>query len=138
MWRFILAIQCFFLVLFARRLPADAARLLPPPSPEQLGALPPREAEVVGERPADAPAPRGPTDEEKRAAERQQIERGAILLLGVLQREGRLLDFLEEDIDGFPDAQIGAGVRDIHRGCKKALDEHLKLEPVLRDADNAT
>ncbi len=52
-------------------------------------------------------------------------------VLAVLQRDGRLIDFLEEDIDPYPDAQIGAAVRDIHRGCRKALHEYLKIEPVM-------
>jgi hypothetical protein len=52
-------------------------------------------------------------------------------LLALLQREGRLLDFLQEDIQSYPDAQIGAAVRDIHRQCQAALKEHLALQPVL-------
>ena len=55
-------------------------------------------------------------------------------LLTLLQREGRLLDFFMEDVDGYNDAQIGAAVRDIHRSCRKALREHLVLEPVMSDA----
>jgi hypothetical protein len=58
--------------------------------------------------------------------------------LTVLQREGRLLDFLLEDIQSYPDAQIGAAVRDIHRSCQAALKEHLVLEPVLSQAEGAT
>ncbi len=52
-------------------------------------------------------------------------------LLAILQREGRLLDFLLEDITAYQDAQIGAAVRDIHRGCRKAVEEHLVLERIL-------
>lgn len=52
-------------------------------------------------------------------------------MLALLQREGRLLDFLLEDISGYQDAQVGAAVRDIHRGCRKAVDEHLVLERIL-------
>jgi hypothetical protein len=57
-------------------------------------------------------------------------------LLALLQREGRLLDFLMENIQAIPDnpdgnAQIGFGVRDIHKKCQKALQEHLELQPVL-------
>jgi hypothetical protein len=52
-------------------------------------------------------------------------------LLTLMQREGRLLDFLLEDIQGYSNDQIGAAVRDIHRSCQKALREHLDLEPVL-------
>jgi hypothetical protein len=52
-------------------------------------------------------------------------------LLALLQREGRLLDFLLEDIQAYPDADVGAAVRDIHRQCQAAIKEHLVLEPVL-------
>lgn len=58
-------------------------------------------------------------------------------LLALLQREGRLLDFLLEDIQTYPDAQIGAAVRDIHRKCQLALKEHLILEPVLPQPEGA-
>lgn len=58
-------------------------------------------------------------------------------LLAVLQREGRLLDFLLEDIQGAGDDQIGAAVRDIHRLCQKALKDHLDLEPVLKKDEGA-
>lgn len=56
-------------------------------------------------------------------------------VLAVLQRDGRLIDFLEEEIDGFSDAQVGAAVRDIHRGCRKSLHEYLKIEPVMNAAE---
>lgn len=57
--------------------------------------------------------------------------------LALLQREGRLVDFLLEDIQGYPDAQIGAAVRDIHRQCQAALKEHLALQPVLPQAEGS-
>lgn len=59
-------------------------------------------------------------------------------LLALLQREGRLLDFLLEDIQSYPDTQVGAAVRDIHRQCQAALKEHLTLEPVLPQGEGAT
>jgi hypothetical protein len=117
--RFILALKCFFLVLFARRLPDEAAALLPVKEPPKL---PPPEAEIVP-----------PKKEEK-----VDGSRGAVQLLALLQREGRLLDFLQEDIDSYADDQIGAAVRDIHRGCKKVLAEHAPLEPVLSGRENAS
>lgn len=58
-------------------------------------------------------------------------------VLAVLQRDGRLVDFLEEDIDAYTDAQIGAAVRDIHRGCRKSLRDYVTLEPVLPAAEEA-
>jgi hypothetical protein len=59
-------------------------------------------------------------------------------LLALLQREGRLLDFLLEDIQGYADDQVGAAVRDIHRSCQKAIQEHLALAPVLNAAEGAS
>jgi len=55
----------------------------------------------------------------------------SLRLLAVLQREGRLLDFLLEPIDAYSDAQIGAAVREIHRKCREVLDKVLTLEKVL-------
>jgi Domain of unknown function (DUF2760) len=100
-------------------LPSGAAALLPAaPAP----------------KPAPSPAPAPPVVVDA-AAERVA---GAVALLGLFQREGRLLDFLQEDIDGYNDAQIGAAVRDIHRGCRKALAEHAPLVPVLDQPESAT
>ena len=57
--------------------------------------------------------------------------------LGLLQREGRLIDFLQEDIEPYDDAQIGAAVREVHRGCKAALKEVFGLSPVLEAAEGS-
>ena len=62
----------------------------------------------------------------------------AIQLLAILQKDGRLLDFLEEDITGFSDDEVGAAVRDIHRGCHEALHKHLQLRRVLPEAEGST
>lgn len=56
-------------------------------------------------------------------------------VLAVLQRDGRLIDFLEEEIDSYTDGQVGAAVRDIHRGCRKALHDYLSIEPVMNAAE---
>ncbi len=57
--------------------------------------------------------------------------------LGLLQREGRLIDFLQEDIEPYDDAQIGAAVREVHRGCRAALKEVFGLSPVLEAAEGS-
>jgi hypothetical protein len=59
-------------------------------------------------------------------------------LLALLQREGRLLDFLLEDIQAYGNEQIGAAVRDIHKNCNKTIKEHVVLEPVLKETEGAT
>ena len=52
-------------------------------------------------------------------------------ILGILQREARLVDFLMEDIAPFADDQIGAAVRDVHAQSRLALDRYMRLQPVI-------
>src|SRR5262245_21512276 len=59
----------------------------------------------------------------------------ALRLLGMLQEEGRFVDFLAEDLGPYPDDQIGAAARGIHEGCRKALGERIAFEPVLRGSE---
>jgi len=61
-----------------------------------------------------------------------------ILLLTLMQREGRLIDFLLENVDGADNETLGAGVRSIHQACQKVLKEHLDMEPVLKAQEKAT
>ncbi len=61
----------------------------------------------------------------------------ALQLLALLQREGRFVDFLEEDVASFADADIGAAARVVHAGCRKALREHVELEPVRGEEEGA-
>jgi hypothetical protein len=75
--------------------------------------------------------------EKPRVSTAQHHRDGALALLALLQREGRLVDFLREPLDGFSDADIGAAARDVHRGCRKVLDQHLSLEPVMPGAEEA-
>jgi hypothetical protein len=59
----------------------------------------------------------------------------AVQLLAILQRDGRLIDFLREDLSSYADAQVGAAVRDVHGNCRTALARYLTLEPVLSEAE---
>ena len=59
----------------------------------------------------------------------------AAQLLAALQKEGRLLDFLSESLEGFPDAQVGGVARGVHSGCAKVLQQYLVLDPVLPEKD---
>jgi len=54
-----------------------------------------------------------------------------VRLLALLQRDGRLIDFLLENIQGAADAQIAAAIKDLHPKCQESLKKHLVLEPVL-------
>jgi hypothetical protein len=55
----------------------------------------------------------------------------AVQIVALLQRDGRLVDFLMEDLSAYADAQIGAAVRDVHAGCRRVLDRYLTLDSVV-------
>jgi hypothetical protein len=55
----------------------------------------------------------------------------AVQLLALFQRDGRFVDFLREDVAAYSDAQIGSAVRDVHAGCRRALDRYVTLEAIL-------
>jgi hypothetical protein len=63
---------------------------------------------------------------------------GALQLLALLQREGRLVDFLEQDIASFGDAEVGVAARVVHDGCQKALRAHATLAPVRTEEEGAS
>lgn len=127
MSRFILAFSCFFRLLFGARLHRKAADYLPEDA--KPAALPsPSEKAEKAEKEEPTPAPK-PEPVKVKAAD--QHRDGALALLALLQREGRLIDFLRESIDDYGDEDIGAAVRDIHRGCKKVVDDYLVLEAVM-------
>jgi hypothetical protein len=62
---------------------------------------------------------------------------GAVELLSALQRDARLVDFLMEDISAYSDGQVGAAVRDVHAGARKALDRHARIVPVIDGVEGA-
>lgn len=61
----------------------------------------------------------------------------ALQLLGLLQHDGRFIDFIQEDIAGFSDAEVGAAVRVVHEGCRKVMREHVTLEPVRSENEGS-
>lgn len=80
------------------------------------------------------------TSAERTTAAPPPPDRGeaALRLLALLQQEGRLVDFLEEDLAPYSDAQIGSAVRAIHGGCRAVLKDRLDLAPILPGAEGAT
>ncbi len=114
--RIFAAFGAFFAVLFGRR-PAEATKKLTQPEPESESEPEP----VV----------------DTAALERRAETRGALQLLALLQREGRLVDFLAEPIDAYSDAQIGAAARDVHRGLRRALGDTLPTEPVMAEREDS-
>ena len=87
---------------------------------------------LSGEKPAleTKPAPRPETPKKPARSD-------ALTLLATLQREARLVDFLQESISGYADAQVGAAVREVHRDCRAVIDRVFGLQPVNKEAEGA-
>jgi len=119
--RVIFAFRCFFSILFHGDISNDIARKLVKPA----GPVPQATAATRSvSRPKEV---QGPASE--------GFDR-AVQMLALLQRDGRLIDFLAENISAYPDAQIGAAVRTIHETCRQVLDQYVKLEPILNSEED--
>jgi hypothetical protein len=55
----------------------------------------------------------------------------AVQILALLQRDGRLIDFLMEDLSTYADEQIGKAVRDVHAACRDSLGRYVTLAPIM-------
>src|SRR5664279_3529646 len=104
------AFRCFFSLMFQRMIPQDILETLSVSKSPAVNSL------------GDKPAP-------------ESLDR-AVQLLTLFQRDGRLVDFLTEDVSPYPDSQLGAAVRSIHASCRQVLDRYLKLEPVLSSEED--
>ena len=59
----------------------------------------------------------------------ERVHASGLMLLAAFQREGRLVDFLQQDAAGYSDEEIGAAARVVHTGCMKALRQFFTLAP---------
>ncbi len=112
MSRILLAFRCFFNILFHGGL-SDAP----------LGSLGlAKRSTAAAPRSAAAAPPPAPA---------ARISDGALQILGILQRDSRLVDFLMEDIASYSDDQVGAAVRELHDQCRESLARYVALQPVI-------
>ncbi|MUL10578.1 DUF2760 domain-containing protein [Aliivibrio fischeri] len=61
----------------------------------------------------------------------------ALQLLALLQKEARFIDFMQEDLKGFADAEVGAAARVIHEGGQKVLSDYFTLTPVRTEEEES-
>lgn len=107
------AFRSFFGILFSNDIPADVAAGLGWVKRVNVAAAPAAAAPSAKKEPVV-----GPSD-------------GALQLLGILQRDARLVDFLMENLSGYSDEQIGGAVRNVQEQSRQALERYLKLDPVI-------
>lgn len=65
----------------------------------------------------------------------QSTRSEAITLLSTLQREARLLDLVQEPLDAYSDAQVGAAARDVLRDTSKSLQRMFELRPLVESEE---
>jgi hypothetical protein len=115
--RVVFAFRCFLSILLNGEIPPDIAEKLvkpfAPAPPAPSAAAPP-----VSRLKETPPPPAESFDR-------------AVQMLALLQRDGRLIDFLAENIAPYPDVQLGAAVRNIHDSCNQVLERYVTLEPIL-------
>lgn len=128
--RISLAVGTFFSILgdgeFAARVQRlrSGAPMAASPAPTPAPATAPAAAPA----PAPQPAP---------VVLKQATPDAALQLLGLLQRDARFVDFIEEDVAGYSDADIGAAARVVHGGCRTVLREHFTIRPVRDEAEGS-
>ena len=120
--RVIIALRCFLSILFRGDIPNEFVHKWG----KSAGPVP------------QAPATAQPSVSRAKEVERPASETfdRAVQMLALLQRDGRLVDFLSENISPYPDAQLGAAVRTIHEACRKVLDHYVQLEPILNSEED--
>lgn len=114
---------CAFRVLFDGQFAARVARQ--------------RESEARAEELPAAAAPRRDVPEVAAPSEASATT-GALQLLSLLQREGRFVDFVQQDVAGFGDADIGAAARVVHEGCRRALRAHARVVSVRTESEGSS
>ncbi|HWD98822.1 MAG TPA: DUF2760 domain-containing protein [Bryobacteraceae bacterium] len=114
--RILLAFRAFFALLFSGQLSAELLADLGLTT--KAAAAPP-------------PKPKPATPEIKPAD-------GALQLLGILQRDARILDFFMEDIAPYSDDQVGSAARDVHEKTREVLVRHFSPAPVIDAVEGST
>lgn len=117
-----LALKVFFRTLFDKQTGEQVKHLLLEGPPAETAEKPVEKPMPTPSKPVTPPQP-------------QRSE--AVTLLAALQREARFLDFIQEPLDGFSDAQVGAAARDVHRDCGKVLERWFGITPILDQEEGA-
>ena len=101
------AFSAFFGILFKSQIPDDVAAA--------LGWVRRDGKPKAAEKPKETV---GPAD-------------GALQILGILQRDARLVDFLMENIAPYTDEQIGAAVRGVHEQSRQTIERYFQFAPII-------
>lgn len=68
----------------------------------------------------------------------ERVHASGLALLASLQREGRLVDFLKQEMAGFSDADVAGAARVVHAGCRRVLEQVVDLAPAIPEAEGTS
>lgn len=136
--RFFFGFRAMFLVWFSR----EAAQRIKAAVDEWEGALPaPQPSPAAEAKPSPtkpaAPKPAAPPPTPSKPAPPKPTRSEALTLLAALQREARFVDLVQEPLDGYSDAQVGAAARDVLRDCYKVVKRMFDLKPVATQEEGS-
>lgn len=114
--RILLAFRAFFALLFSGKLSVELLADLGLSTKAKASPAPPPKPVAPEIKPAD----------------------GALQILGILQRDARILDFFMEDITPYSDDQVGSAARDVHEKTREILVRHFAPAPVIDAVEGST
>ena len=114
--RIFFAIQVFFRILFS-------------------GAAANQVKQALASKEAATEAPATKSSVKTEAAPKSPARSEAITLLAALQREARFVDFIQESLAGYTDAQIGAVAHNVHRDCGAVIARMFALQPAVAEEE---
>ena len=126
---------CAFRIVFDERFAVRVALLREREARSERARSP---AELTPRKePVAAPEPSAPAPKTPAPAAVLDPAAGALQLLSLLQREGRFVDFVEQDVTAFSDADVGAAARVVHEGCRRALHAHARVVSLRTENEGA-
>jgi hypothetical protein len=77
-------------------------------------------------------------EQNRKALPAEKLHASGLMLLASLQREGRLVDFLRQDVASFSDEDVGAAARVVHSGCRKVLHQFFEFAPAVNGEEGGS
>ncbi|MBF0287148.1 MAG: DUF2760 domain-containing protein [SAR324 cluster bacterium] len=149
---FIYSIACFWRIVFSRKFADRVYQVTLDLKAEKLAAIEQAKSEASeeiseseGEMPdaVDSTASSDGAEQvevispqkEQPAPEEEPTD--GMYLLSLFQKSGRLIDFLQQDVKTFSNAEIGEAARVVHEGCAQVLNEYFTIDPIRAEEEGS-
>ena len=102
-------------------------------------AEPEQAQETIEEKSVEESIPLNPlkVEETKEVTVKDEKNIDGIFLLSLFQKQGRLVDFLQQDIASFSNAEVGEAARVVHDGCARILGDYFTMEAIRTEEEGA-